>query len=272
MCQPTTSSGADAATIERKRREKALVDEEIANLRKQIVELRNKLPQRNVEDEVVLSSCPQLGTAEQCIRIVNVSSVTKPAQTSAVEQRTRLRMARVVGHSLGIGNDIVEAQARLPPVLTAVEAHLWTNRVQSSALQLHGSTAADESPHRDQSKGVLFLDCIRVRRDLAAPSCVAATLSSCAPHRHTPTRAAEQMMMAEMENECLSACEITTLSPPNTTRLGCRPPAYVPRRAPPAPKQHDAEDSVCCSAVSCSCSAGRILPCLRAPFFQSALL
>lgn len=245
MCH-ATASRADV-TVEKKRREKALVDEEIRHLKAQIVELRAKLPQPG--EEVMLSSRPQ------CIRIVNVpSSAVHSAHASAIEQRQRLRMAKIVGQSLGIGNTIVEAQARLPPVLTAVKTDLWTNRVQRSVIP-------KEREEQPMPAKTLFLDCIRVRGDLGT------TLSSCAPHRRNMTRP-----VGHPQNESLPICEceITMLSPPNMTRLSRKPPAYVPRRSLAKQRTYTAADSICCSVGICS--AGRILPCLRPPLFESALL
>lgn len=220
-----------------KRQQKAIVDEEIRQLKARIEALEPHAP------EIVATAFGKPSIVKGSTR--NHSNVTQRGEDRYTEQQIRLNMAKHVGRRLGIGHDILRAQARLPPVLTAVAPDLWNNRV------LRADNNGQSSQPDAKANRAMFSDC--VRRAPHAPesgwarSCTTGRLRgvclSPTPTHHTHpqfgqplrspiNRTLETGMACRAEDNRVfnQPAVLTPISPPTSKVLNCAPliPCYTP--------------------------------------------
>jgi len=265
MCLPP--SAATHESIVEKRQQKAIVDEEIRVLKAQITALQSEVPKRIILPRN--SICSNGGTVGD--------SVASPQRTSLPhsERQQRLFVAKKVGRKLGIGADIVEAQSRLPPVLTGVAPDLWQTRVVRTS----------KNPPKAKANRALFADCIR--KDPKAMGngwkrCTTHLPGDCAslsqahtnPDSHKlrlPHFSCEQPCRTLHTDMIMITTEehdpvLESLYPPTSKILSCGPPSYTPRIT--LQTSNNKTTAANCllgtsTASDSACNRSSSLPCLR---------
>lgn len=254
-------------SISKKRQKIDLVDEEIRLLKAQIVAFK-ACPIQNASSKARNNLDPLVYDQPACKGVVeNYEDVEETdcrfAQLCPTAGKTnqsnnkRVSIARNVGGLLGLGSQILEAQARLPPVLKAVDKSLWTNRAKGAATITHSK----KNP-TGGSKATLFSDCIRlhpsgrlrrapaswsgcIKHQQAGPvkevrKCRQPSLPAKSQHREfqqPPIRElsltlTDCMVVCKKENESNSFGQSAVFSPHQSPvsnhSLHCRLPSYQP--------------------------------------------